>query len=129
MNIRQQLIQWPATRCSDREVASPPTPLQLPDLTLFAYPLGERAVSLEGRALVGRTLAEVERDLIQDTLNHCIGNRTRAADLLKISIWTLRNKLHEYAADGFSIPPPAAPRHEIRNAAAPRWRKMFDEAD
>ena len=43
--------------------------------------------------LVGRTVAEVERDLILDTLQHCLGNRTHAANILGISIRTLRNKL------------------------------------
>jgi two-component system, response regulator FlrC len=58
------------------------------------------------RALVGRTVAEVERDLILETLKHCLGNRTHAANVLGISIRTLRNKLNEYAADGLPIPPP-----------------------
>ncbi len=58
------------------------------------------------RALVGRTVAEVERDLILETLKHCLGNRTHAANVLGISIRTLRNKLNEYAADGLSVPPP-----------------------
>ncbi len=31
------------------------------------------------RALVGRTVADVERELILDTLDHCLGNRTHAA--------------------------------------------------
>jgi two-component system, response regulator FlrC len=57
------------------------------------------------RALVGRTVADVERDLILETLKHCLGNRTHAANILGISIRTLRNKLNEYAADGVSIPP------------------------
>ena len=48
------------------------------------------------RNLVGRTVAEVERDLILETLKHCLGNRTHAAKLLDISIRTLRNKLNEY---------------------------------
>jgi len=56
--------------------------------------------------LVGRTVAEVERDLILETLRHCLGNRTRAAAVLGISIRTLRNKLNDYAADGFTVPPP-----------------------
>jgi len=30
------------------------------------------------RALVGRTVAEVERDLILETLKHCLGNRTHS---------------------------------------------------
>jgi two-component system response regulator FlrC len=58
------------------------------------------------RNLVGRTVAEVERDLILETLKHCLGNRTHAANILGISIRTLRNKLNEYAADGAPIPPP-----------------------
>ncbi|MGD9767627.1 MAG: sigma-54-dependent transcriptional regulator [Pseudolabrys sp.] len=58
------------------------------------------------RGLVGRTVAEVERDLILETLKHCLGNRTHASNILGISIRTLRNKLNEYAADGAPIPPP-----------------------
>ena len=58
------------------------------------------------RNLVGRTVAEVERDLILQTLKHCLGNRTHAANILGISIRTLRNKLNVYASDGAPIPPP-----------------------
>jgi len=58
------------------------------------------------RALVGRTVADVERDLILQTLKHCLGNRTHAANILGISIRTLRNKLNEYADAGIPIPPP-----------------------
>ena len=50
--------------------------------------------------LVGRTVVEVERDLILETLRHCLGNRTRTAAVLGISIRTLRNKLNDYAAAG-----------------------------
>ena len=60
------------------------------------------------RALVGRTVADVERDLILETLKHCLGNRTHAANILGISIRTLRNKLNEYAGDGTPIPPPGS---------------------
>jgi DNA-binding NtrC family response regulator len=62
------------------------------------------------RALVGRTVAEVERDLILDTLDHCLGNRTHAAKILGISIRTLRNKLNEYEADGIDVPDPGTSR-------------------
>jgi DNA-binding protein Fis len=48
----------------------------------------------------------VERDLIIDTLSHCLGNRTHAANILGISIRTLRNKLKQYSDDGLSVPPP-----------------------
>ncbi|WP_374652606.1 sigma-54-dependent transcriptional regulator [Dongia sp.] len=55
-------------------------------------------------ALVGRTVAAVERDLIIDTLSHCLGNRTHAANILGISIRTLRNKLKQYNEEGFAVP-------------------------
>ncbi len=67
------------------------------------------------RNLVGRTVAEVERDLILETLKHCLGNRTHAANILGISIRTLRNKLNEYAGDGVPVPPPGG--GEMRGAA------------
>ncbi len=56
--------------------------------------------------LVGRTVAEVERELILDTLNHCLGNRTHAATILGISIRTLRNKLKQYTEQGVPVPMP-----------------------
>jgi len=56
--------------------------------------------------LVGRTVAEVERDLIIDTLRHTLGNRTHAANILGISIRTLRNKLKLYAEQGTPVPAP-----------------------
>lgn len=62
------------------------------------------------RGLVGRTVADVERDLILDTLDHCLGNRTHAAKILGISIRTLRNKLGEYVAAGISVAEPGQAR-------------------
>jgi DNA-binding NtrC family response regulator len=55
-------------------------------------------------SLVGRTVADVERDLILETLNHCLGNRTHAANILGISIRTLRNKLKQYSEEGVLLP-------------------------
>lgn len=46
--------------------------------------------------MIGRTVQDVEKELILSTLNYCGGNRTHAADILGISIRTLRNKLKEY---------------------------------
>jgi len=56
--------------------------------------------------LVGKTVANVERGLIIDTLDHCLGNRTHAANILGISIRTLRNKLKLYSENGFDVPTP-----------------------
>jgi len=55
------------------------------------------------RALVGKTVSDVEQGLILDTLDHCLGNRTQAARILGISIRTLRNKLNDYTARGIEI--------------------------
>ncbi len=62
------------------------------------------------RGLVGRTVADVERDLILDTLDHCLGNRTHAARILGISIRTLRNKLNEYVQSGLEVAEPGGAR-------------------
>lgn len=62
------------------------------------------------RGLVGRTVAQVECDLILDTLDHCLGNRTHAAKILGISIRTLRNKLNEYVDAGMSVAEPGSAR-------------------
>ena len=58
--------------------------------------------------LVGRTMDEVERDLILETLSHTLGNRTHAATILGISIRALRNKLRDYAQAGAAVTPPQA---------------------
>ena len=52
------------------------------------------------RSFIGRTVADVERDLILQTLDHCLGNRTHASNILGISIRTLRNKLNQYTTRG-----------------------------
>jgi DNA-binding NtrC family response regulator len=64
------------------------------------------AAQAAARDLVGRTVAEVEQDLILETLTHCSGNRTHAAHILGISIRTLRNKLKLYSDGGVAVPPP-----------------------
>jgi DNA-binding NtrC family response regulator len=71
--------------------------------TARAASIAAEAVS---RAFVGQTVAAVEQQLILDTLTHCFGNRTHAANILGISIRTLRNKLKEYADSGVAVPPP-----------------------
>ena len=71
---------------------------------------GRAAMAAEAisRTFVGRTVADMERDLILETLSHCLGNRTHAANILGISIRTLRNKLKEYSEAGVAVPPPGA---------------------
>ena len=64
------------------------------------------AAEAASRGFVGQTVAAVEQQLIIDTLSHCLGNRTHAANILGISIRTLRNKLKEYTEAGIPVPAP-----------------------
>jgi DNA-binding NtrC family response regulator len=50
--------------------------------------------ALELRA--GMSIKELEKRIIQITLTETEGNRTKAADMLGVSLRTLRNKLREY---------------------------------
>jgi DNA-binding NtrC family response regulator len=61
--------------------------------------------------MVGRTVADVERELILDTLDHCLGNRTHASNILGISIRTLRNKLNQYTEEGLEVTAPGGQRN------------------
>jgi len=47
---------------------------------------------------IGATVSEAERELILRTLEHTNNNKTRAAEILGISLKTLHNKLREYSA-------------------------------
>jgi two-component system response regulator FlrC len=79
-----------------------------PDAFDFTGSGGLGGSAAGGASLVGRTVADVERDLIIDTLKHTLGNRTHAAKILGISIRTLRNKLNAYVQDGMAVPAPGA---------------------
>ncbi|MDP4002070.1 sigma-54-dependent Fis family transcriptional regulator [Methylobacterium sp. NEAU K] len=72
-----------------------------------------QAAEAATRGLVGRTVAQVECDLILDTLDHCLGNRTHAAKILGISIRTLRNKLNEYVSAGLEVAEPGTVRASV----------------
>jgi DNA-binding NtrC family response regulator len=95
-----------------------PEAIMTPDgrhAALAAAPRGDMApdrddAALPTQELVGRTVADVERELIIDTLYHCLGNRTHAANILGISIRTLRNKLKQYNDEGVKVPLPGEAR-------------------
>jgi DNA-binding NtrC family response regulator len=69
----------------------------------FGVPAGSRPVQpvVEPdvvRLPVGTTVGDAEKALIQATLQHTKNNKTRAAEILGISLKTLFNKLKEYGA-------------------------------
>lgn len=51
----------------------------------------------------GRTLQEMERQLLESTLAATHGNRTRAAEMMGVSLRTVRNKIREYGLPARSI--------------------------
>ncbi len=51
------------------------------------------------RVPVGASLADVERRLIQKTLEFVRGNKPKAAELLKLSLKTIYNKIKEYGLE------------------------------
>ncbi|MBR9980255.1 MAG: sigma-54-dependent Fis family transcriptional regulator [Desulfatitalea sp.] len=69
-----------------------------PELLLLEEGLGASGGG-DAEALVGMTVKDLEERLIMQTLDHVNQNRTHAAELLGISIRTLRNKLREYRGD------------------------------
>ena len=72
-----------------------------PDSVINKPEIGEE---MSGGEFIGRTVANMERDLIIDTLKHTFGNRSTAANILGISIRTLRNKLKQYESEGYDLP-------------------------
>jgi DNA-binding NtrC family response regulator len=52
---------------------------------------------------IGTTVEEAEKGLILRTLEHTRNNKTRAAEILGISLKTLHNKLKEYGGKEFGI--------------------------
>jgi DNA-binding NtrC family response regulator len=94
--------------------------LEFPVFTsLPTQPYGQPTVPVPGECLsmvgskglrMGQKLADVERQLILQTLTHCGGNRTWAADILGISIRTLRNKLQQYSGEGLTVTSPGERR-------------------
>ncbi|HVS00268.1 MAG TPA: sigma-54 dependent transcriptional regulator [Thermoanaerobaculia bacterium] len=62
------------------------------------------AVGVPVQAVAGepRTMADIERQAILETLERTGGHRAKAADLLGIGLRTLQRKLKEYKDDGFT---------------------------
>jgi DNA-binding NtrC family response regulator len=80
----------------------PLTPQHLPrefGVSIGARPLQENTDMESVRLPVGTTVGEAEKQLILLTLQHTKNNKTRAAEILGISLKTLFNKLKEYGSE------------------------------
>ena len=93
-----------AAQAAQNITQTAPVKAAIPADTTAVHQTAPAPASSGNAALVGRTVADVERDLILNTLEHCLGNRTHAATILGISIRTLRNKLKEYSEAGLPVP-------------------------
>ncbi|WP_010214881.1 sigma-54-dependent transcriptional regulator [Sphingomonas sp. PAMC 26621] len=82
-----------------------PPALVLADGSSLAATAGSANGPAEMDALVGRTVEDVERDLILLTLERCRGNRTSASQILGISVRTMRNKLRAFVEAGIPVTP------------------------
>jgi DNA-binding NtrC family response regulator len=81
----------------------PITPQHLPrdfGVSIGARPAQEQQDVDAVRLPVGTTVGEAEKALIFLTLQHTKNNKTRAAEILGISLKTLFNKLKEYGESG-----------------------------
>ena len=87
---------------TDAIILTDPTAVREPKETKQETPT-ETGPAVQAPAGDG-TLAGMERRMIIDTLKHTMGNRTSAANILGISIRTLRNKLKQYQEEGIEIP-------------------------
>lgn len=68
--------------------------LVLPDN--LTSPFSKVAHQPQAGVRVGKTVEEVERELIESTLEHFDGDKKQAADILGISLKTLYNRLNSY---------------------------------
>jgi two-component system, response regulator FlrC len=79
---------------------------------LPVHPPASFGLSLIDRAciaqLIGHSLALIEREFILQTLRYNQGNRTRAANILGISIRSLRDRIRSYRDRGESVPEPGS---------------------
>lgn len=97
---RLQAFNWPGNVRQLRNtverlvLTSPRNQIEAADLPGFVNGNPVRSLSLP---LAGMTLAQVERELILQTLKQTCGNRTQAAELLGISRRSLQYKLRELA--------------------------------
>ncbi|MFN7685948.1 MAG: sigma-54 interaction domain-containing protein [Oligoflexia bacterium] len=83
--------------------------VQISDLRIDRQTRNSKQESLSGQVVdlsgwsPGRTLNQIEKNVILDALKYHQGNRTHTARSLGISIRTLRNKLADYRRDGLEV--------------------------
>ena len=102
-NVRElKNLMHRAVVMDSRELSMPGTFCEVSPAQFGNVParLGGREDRPDTPGLVGRTIGEVEREMIIETLTRTDGNKTAAAELLGVTPRTLRNKLSRYRSEG-----------------------------
>ncbi|HYO16603.1 MAG TPA: sigma-54 dependent transcriptional regulator [Thermoanaerobaculia bacterium] len=77
------------------------TPAELPPEVRESTSVSTTGAPVQAVAGEPRTMADIERQAILETLERTGGHRARAADILGIGLRTLQRKLKEYKQDGY----------------------------
>jgi len=77
------------------------TPADLPVEVRESSAVSAAGAPVQAAAGEPRTMADIERQAILETLDRTGGHRAKAADILGIGLRTLQRKLKEYKDDGF----------------------------
>ncbi len=96
-----------AIRAGARDYLPLPPEAELIAAAIHSFAFRPATAPIEIDALVGHTVADVERELILQTLERCHGNRTSASTILGISVRTMRNKLRTFIEAGIAVSPAA----------------------
>jgi len=98
---RLQAHSWPGNVRELRNVVQRAFILAPNDVDVDSLPLGGVSEDRSGTSLVvrvGTPIEEAEKRLILATLEHCAGDKKKAAEMLGISLKTLYNRLNIYRA-------------------------------
>jgi two-component system response regulator AtoC len=98
---RLRAHRWPGNVRELRNIVQRAFLMAEEDITIDTLPLGVlETAGGHGEAglhvKIGTSIAEVERRIILATLEHVEGNKTKASEILKISLKTLYNRLNQY---------------------------------
>jgi len=78
---------------------APPTPAGFAAQDQTVHQLQVPEAPFSASSLIGRTLAEVERELIEATIDHCGGSIPKAAHILDVSASTIYRKREVWASE------------------------------
>jgi DNA-binding NtrC family response regulator len=98
-NVRQlrNVIESAVVFCQGEEI----TPADLPVEVRESATISTSGTPVQAAAGEPRSMADIERHAILETLERTAGHRAKAADLLGIGLRTLQRKLKEYKDEGY----------------------------